>query len=171
MIELFISIILLRTLKGGWCFGLTSSELRFLPKSTILDILLDLFRELFKRSHHFALHGKEASVATSLSVNCTFCLSPPFLFRTSHDADNKDLSSFQLEWTQQHIRTRSASQLYCTMNFIKMTVCIPMNLNKISLNCKCDFILRGTAWTLSQIFSFYCKFTLSLTLKNCRNLS
>ena len=110
LIELFISIIPLRTLKGGWCFGLTFSELHFLPESTSLDICLDLFREQFKRSHHFALHGKEASVPTSLSVNCTFCLSPPFLFQTSHDADNEDLSSFQQEWTQQHIRTRPAGQ-------------------------------------------------------------
>ena len=44
LIELFISIFLLRTLKGGWYFGLTSNELHFLPESAILDIWLDLFR-------------------------------------------------------------------------------------------------------------------------------
>ena len=29
--------------------------------------------------------------------------------------------------------------LYCTTVFLKMTVCIPMILNKISLHSKCDF--------------------------------
>ena len=38
LMELFIGIILLRTLKGGLCFCLTSSELHFLPESNILDI-------------------------------------------------------------------------------------------------------------------------------------
>ena len=69
------------------------------------------------------------------------------LFRTSNYADNEDLRSFQLEWIQQHEEHDQPASLYCSMDFIRMTVCIPMNLNKIPLCSKCDFILRGTAWT------------------------
>ena len=100
LIELFISIILLRTLKGGWCFSLTSSELHFLPEFTILDIC------------HFVLHGKEAGVPTLLPVNWSFFLCPPFCLGQSMMQIMKTLSNFQPECIHNNMKNKTSQPVY-----------------------------------------------------------